>query len=236
MASIGSTVVLFGGFESDNGTIFYADTWVLSGGMWNQSSAFGPGERAGHCMATLGGSKVVLFGGWNGNIVRSDTWVYDGSSWTAGPTGPGMRYGCAMASYGSSVVMFGGQSDTSGDDLGDTWLFDGTSWTPVTGTGPSARSSMAMAARAGTVVMFGGTGSSGLPTDTWVFAGSWSNPVVSGPPGRIEGQMATLGNTVLLYGGGSMSDMWSYDGASWTSLGSSQAPGVRNAAAMATLP
>jgi hypothetical protein len=236
MAPLNGQLVLFGGFQSDNGTTWYADTDVFDGSMWNTTSAFGPGARGGHCMASLGGSKVVLFGGWNGNKVLYDTWIYDGSKWTQGPNGPGMRYECAMAPFGGSVLLFGGQSDTSGTLLPDSWLFDGTKWTPVTGPGPSARTSMSMAARAGTVVMFGGSDASGLAPDTWVFTGSWGNANVSGPPGRIEGQMATFGNTVLLYGGGSMSDMWSFDGASWTGLGAGQAPGIRNAAAMATLP
>jgi hypothetical protein len=41
---------------------------------------------------------------------------------------------------------------------------------------------------------------------------------------------------VVLYGGGGLSDMWSFDGTSWDTLGASEAPGVRDSDAMATLP
>jgi hypothetical protein len=187
-------------------------------------------------MASLGGTKVVLFGGWNGNVVLSTTWVFDGTQWTLGPTGPGMRYGCAMASFGDKVVLFGGQSDTQGTALGDTWIFDGTSWQPVTGTGPAARSSAAMAALGNGAVLFGGTGTGAPPSDTWTFDGAWHLSTATGPVGRIEASMATQGNVVLLYGGGGYGDMWSFDGSSWTLVANTNPPGARASFAMATLP
>ena len=59
MVTLGSKVVMFGGYDA--GTTF-SDTWTFDGTAWTeQSIATPPRARYLHAMATLGG-KVVMFG------------------------------------------------------------------------------------------------------------------------------------------------------------------------------
>jgi hypothetical protein len=145
MASLADKVVLFGGTTSTSASSAAGDTWTTTDGVtWTSvTTPTAPAGRYALAMATLGTSKVVLFGGSTGSITPTDTWTFDGSKWTLSPaTGPSGRIGTAMASQGSTVVLFaGGASDD------DTWVFDGSTWTETnTGTsGPSGRSSHAMA-------------------------------------------------------------------------------------------
>jgi len=66
-------------------------------------------------MASLGGGKVLLFGG-DVDGPNGETWLYDlgDNSWTdqAPAAGPTARAGHAMASIGEGqVLLFGGVED-----------------------------------------------------------------------------------------------------------------------------
>jgi len=156
MATLGSTVVLFGGNYAGAAQ---SDTWTWNGSGWTQANVTNPpSARWGSAMATLG-SSVVMFGGCGaatlgGDPVEctNDTWVWNGSTWSqvaiSGPK-PSPRVNHAMATLGSTVVLFGGSASTDAGigELGDTWTFDGTEWTQLVVSGPSARAGAAMAAR-----------------------------------------------------------------------------------------
>jgi hypothetical protein len=104
--------------------------------------------------------------------------------WTqVAPSGPGVRWGHAMAydSQRGRTVLFGG-NPSSGLPLGDTWEWNGSAWTQVSITGPSGRAGHAMAydSQRGRTVLFGG---SGYP-ETWEWDGSGSLPPLLRAPDR----------------------------------------------------
>ncbi len=96
MSTLGSTAVLFGGFDFVNGQAL-ADTWTWDGSTWTRHDVDGPSARVYAGMASMGRS-VVLFGGCNEPIecatVLGDTWTWDGATWTqqnvAGPSARGL--------------------------------------------------------------------------------------------------------------------------------------------------
>jgi hypothetical protein len=97
MASLGHTVVLFGG--GVNGSSDLGDTWIWNGAAWTQMSVVGPSPRAWAVMAPLGG-RLVLFGGVDDatGTVLGDTWTWDGTKWTQlDVPGPPPRFAAAMA-------------------------------------------------------------------------------------------------------------------------------------------
>jgi hypothetical protein len=74
---------------------------------------------------------MVLFSGFQGAGPENDTWVWNGTDWTlaipSAPEGqagvsPAWRNDAAMATLGSSVVLFGGEGGNTENpgDLGDT--------------------------------------------------------------------------------------------------------------------
>jgi hypothetical protein len=152
---------------------------------------------------------------------------------------PRPRNGHAMATLGSSAVLFGG---TATSNLGDTWEWDGARWKeryPV--TSPPARNSHAMASLGSKVVLFGGRGSSPWLADTWEWDGTaWTQrtPPTS-PPARCNHAMATLGGKVVLFGGntssGNRNDTWEWDGTTWNQRTPAAVPPARSAHAMVAL-
>jgi hypothetical protein len=146
MATVGSEVVLFGGYDA-NGAL--SDTWTFDGSRWTQVSVSSPPPaRYSAGMATLG-HEVVLFGGNVGGTLLNDTWTFDGTSWTQVPVSspPSGRDYAMKATLGNRVVLFGGTVNAGhSGDLNDTWTFDGTSWTQVSvSSPPPAREAAAMA-------------------------------------------------------------------------------------------
>jgi len=195
----------------------------------------------------LGGpGLLVLFGGaveGFHTLYFNDTWTFDGATWSQVPvaSSPPARSEASMATLGAGVVLFGGSdTDIFGTPMNDTWTFDGAAWTRVNvSTSPPARYAAGMATLGAQVVLFGGqeqwTGTYQELGDTWTFDGKTWKEVSSpnAPPARFNPGMATLGDRVVLYGGmyetaGTVQylyDTWSFDGSSWTQLGSSN-PGA----------
>ena len=106
MAALGSTIVMFGGFD---GTKLLNDTWTWDGTTWTERTiANPPSPRRGHAMATIG-DKVVLFGGSTGigtETYANDTWTWDGTTWTpevVSQSPPG-RSSHAMATFPGALV------------------------------------------------------------------------------------------------------------------------------------
>ena len=179
MASIGDDkVLLFGGMDDYYGP--NDETWVydLSDGTWTEKSPTAhPSARGFPAMASIGGGKVLLFGGFSDDGLNGDTWIYNPSdgTWTEkSPTAhPSARSMSAMASIGDDkVLLFGGMDDYYGPN-DETWVYDlsdGT-WTEKSLTvHPSARSEHAMASIGGNkVLLFGGMGETDPNHDTWVY-------------------------------------------------------------------
>ena len=189
MATLGNTVVLFGGlgWQSVQG-----DTWTWNGACWVEIDTQGPGARSGHAMATLH-DAIVLFGGKNGDPrvlggpLLGDTWTWNGTRWTQlDVKGPSARTGAAMATLDDVVVLFGGV-DESGSFLGDTWTWDGKTWTQMDVAGPMGDTNQAsmpnlMATFDGAVVLLSGFYQTGAPGRTWTWNGtSWTQLQVPGP-------------------------------------------------------
>jgi hypothetical protein len=207
MAPTGGSLVLFGGLGVGGGTgTPSAGMWLWDGTVWTETDPDGtlPGPRASASMASLG-SEALLFGGINegpGPALYGDLWAWGGGpSWTEVSTGvvapsPGKREDVAVASLGSTLVLFGGMGYATVDDtsvvLGDTWTWDGTSWSQVASDGPAPRASAAVATLGGDIVLFGGLDTSGhVLGDTWTWNGTvWTQQMVSGPSPRSSAAMA----------------------------------------------
>ena len=99
MTTLGSNVVLFGGFPNFPTPPDVGDTWTWDGNQWTRHAVPGPSPRLGARMATLGG-KAYLFGGESADLgtLYDDTWAWDGAAWTKLPApGPTPRADMAMA-------------------------------------------------------------------------------------------------------------------------------------------
>jgi len=135
MAFLGSDqVLLFGGWGYVDGKGYqaYDDTWVydFNWNIWTEMSpATRPSARYYHAMASIGGDRVLLFGGSSG---AGETWMYDLSenTWTqlSPATHPSGRHLHGMASLGGNQVLLFGGRDENAD--GETWLFRGPDTTP----------------------------------------------------------------------------------------------------------
>ncbi len=256
MASLGSEIVLFGGFDSAD----LNDTWTFDGASWTQVLASnGPPPRHAASLTTLG-SQVVLFGGCFGNPCAwymNDTWTFDGTGWTQVfiPDPSVGRFGASMAALGTRIVLFGGCATGNSCDqngcscmsfLNDTLSFDGTAWTPLAvANPPPPRDAANMVAFGSKVLLFGGAtrtaGQTTVLNDTWTFDGAtWTQVNVSSPPpARSIANMAALGGEVTLYGGfddSYLDDTWALSGSSWTQLRATNGPPVRSDSSLAFLP
>jgi Galactose oxidase, central domain len=134
---------------ADGGSVYFGDTWQFDGQSWSNvtpSSGPSPSARSNSWMVSYGG-KVLLYGGDAGGVPFDDTWQWDGSSWTEVPvSGTGGRTSHAMATFGSTVVLFGG-FDQNGNVSGDTWLYDGAAWSNPNAAGPPKRATHTMVTR-----------------------------------------------------------------------------------------
>ena len=130
---------------------------------------------------------TVLFGGTGSG--DSKTWEWNGTSWakrmdqsTLDPRAPETRGRATMVfdTTRGVTVMFGGESELTGDDLFDTWTWDGTTWLEVN-TAPEGLNSREKAMGAfdlgqEALVVFGGRDEMTdiLYGDTWLWAnGNW---------------------------------------------------------------
>lgn len=155
-------------------------------------------------------------------LLSAATAVAQSTTWTSFAD----RRGHAMArGPNGTVVMFGGQSMTSGEALRDTVQLTGSqpSWSAGQ-DGIEARSEHAMTAALVSgqprYVVFGGLNNGGTPTNTtWRYDGSaWGDPVSGPSPSpRSKHTMVThLGTQIIyLFGGdsgtGSLGDLWAFD-------------------------
>jgi hypothetical protein len=166
-------------------------------------------------MAALG-DKLVLFDG-----DRDGTWTWDGTDWTqlSPAHSPGLRSGFAMASFGNTVVLFGGAfaPDDGGKStyLTDTWTWNGSDWkVEAPTTTPPPRLGAALFGAGSVLALFGGENPSFvLLGDTWTWDGTnWTPlPTASAPSARTNSLVATLGGVGYLFSGSTNSATATWD-------------------------
>ena len=230
MATLGNDrVLMFGGDNVNNNVL--NDAWVFelspyslnnengkngkngaaaaasAVGTWTQTQG-GPSARAYHAMASLGGGRVLLYGGFGVNKdVLNDAWIFELSpslntddqkngaaaaagAWTQTTTGPGGRGSHAMAALvNGRVLMFGGTHEYNKNVLKDAWIFE---LSPSLNIDDGKNGATTTAAAAAAV-------------------GNWELATIGpiGPSARIGHTMATLGNgRVLMYGGGDLLNLF----------------------------
>jgi hypothetical protein len=159
-------VVLFGGF----GPGYLGDTWAWDGDRWTQLAVEGPSPRLLPAMAAAG-HGLVLHGGFDGARLLGDTWVLTGGRWQPANGLPLGRAGAMLAPdpVGGGLVLFGGQTTTTGMVGGDAWRWQGA-WQAEEMTGPAARMGAGMTAMGQRIVLFGGQAAGRCLADTWWLA------------------------------------------------------------------
>lgn len=254
-------VVLFGGNGTPPGAGFppvYNDTWTWDGATWAQKApSVSPSPRTNTAMAfdeTHG--VTVLFGGTSGLnepdeiLYFNDTWIWDGANWTEMNPAmvPPARSGAAMAydSVHGELVMFGGTAGP-GKEFNDTWAWDGTNWrnlAPINSPPAGDGQTMVFDAAHSQLMMFGGSGGSAA---TWFYDGSnWSSQQPAGSPSARTGQSMAFNaadGTVVMFGGelltgsgDTVTETWTWNGASWTQQTPTVVPGSGYYSAMAPTP
>jgi cysteine-rich repeat protein len=231
-------VVLFAGCANGGASCAeLADVWTWDGTSWIPASGTGPSLRFSHGAAyDTSSGEMVVFGGRSGtpSVALDETWAWNAATgWRekAIPATPSPRRVPSLA-YDAArgrVVMFGGEGASA--FLSDTWEWDGTRWIrrrPTTAPPARRAHSIVYDAGRGKVVLFGGEGSSGSLADTWEWDGSeWTQKTSTTPPPPARYSHAMTYDVararVVMFGGvgptgptSPLTDMWEWDGTSWT--------------------
>ena len=225
---------------SDAGAITSINEWTwmsgstltlapgVYGSLGDAGAANTPGARYGATSWTDSAGRLWLFGGTpaDGIPMMNDLWMFQGTEWTwmggsastdalgvyalpdagAGASFPGARYFTSFTTDKKGVLwLFGGKGwGTTATEgmLSDLWRFDGTKWTWVTG-------------------------------DTTVnVPPSYGDAGPLDPGGRNRGvSWVDLAGNFWVFGGRNnagaiLSDLWKFDGASWTWVGGSSTTGA----------
>lgn len=228
-------LLLFGGTE---GGEHKPDLWRWTGDAWMRLAEGGPGPRSDASLAyDASRQRVVLFGGRAGQFpnetIRTDTWEWDGGSWTQrATTGPSPRVHQSMA-YDRArqrVVLYGGFSVVSNQELRDVWEWNGTAWTQAGAAVPPDRIARGVAFdEAGSRLLLISAQESG----TGVFVDSWDGsviaPVTGAAPGCAPqaGALASLAASGVFFFGcaGPATDaQWRFASGTWTQPGGAPPP------------
>ena len=240
---VDSKVILFGGYD---GTDNLVGTWIFDQNKsdWTKTNAtaniLSPSGHTKHAVSSLGGSKVLLFGGIFDLDFCQSAWIFDKktSQWMKVDTSssPSLRKNFAMSLLVEShnVILFGGKIGYK-DNLNDTWIFNQSinSWIEIFPIfSPSARYGYAMASigNSSKSIIFGGSNDINSFKDTWIFDESkkdWKEiNTPSSPSSRYFHAMASIGDMkkVILFGGwtgDTAGDTWIFDfgTSNWTEIG-----------------
>jgi hypothetical protein len=147
MATLGSTVMLFGGLGGSDSNTELSDTWTWNGQAWTMPSITNsPGARDSGIAVAMSG-QIVLFGGQDINAnALNDTWIWSGTDWAEDNDlvmSPPGRFAAGGAVLQGQFVLYGGTTNVT-NDFNDTWIFDGTQWFAGPVMGPSTRAYVAM--------------------------------------------------------------------------------------------
>lgn len=239
-----NVAVWYGGYYGDD------QTWTWDGAQWTlqnpathpPASSIGPGYPMAFDLAR----QVCV-------LVREDeTWEWDGTTWTQVSTSvlPGAPYSSVMAydSNRQKMVLF-----ASGfyDPNTRTLEYNGVDWelkTPATVVSRHASASMFYDSVRQVIILFGGyLDMSNVCDDTYSWNGiDWTllTPAQSPPPGAefacafhenlgvgvvTNGVYLDAANEIYAF----HSDMWAWDGLTWTSMSPGDRPQQRVNASMA---
>jgi hypothetical protein len=245
-----SVVVLFGG--TDILGVTRSSTFLFSGSIWldASSAAVDPAPRSLFSFVTDPVNNTIwMFGGIDDTQTFDDFWKYQNGHWEQVVTG----------TEPTACIYPIGSYDTDRQKMvvvcnnSSIWEFDGSAWKSFTDLKelPPARrfSSMAYDATLKKTVLFGGWNASYFD-QTWTWDGTvWTRVKKNPPPSRALAAMwydPSLKKTVLYGGLGRLtstdrlsrfSDMWTFDGSSWTELKpSGGTPGQRYGAEVSVDP
>ena len=190
--------------------------------------------------------KAVLFGGYQDDAAnfRQDTWSWDGTTWTEVKNErPPRRSGMAMwyDPLLRKTVIYGGigrpDIDSSVERYDDMWSFSGSGWTEMQpATTPDRRlgSAVSVIPTTGKVLLFGGLRANVdddrvtqyYDGETWQWDGSansWTKLTPARSPAARQNAMLgwdPVAQEMVLFGGyaGGLyySDLWAWDGTTWT--------------------
>jgi hypothetical protein len=245
MATLGRTVVLFGGMGANNDDL--GDTWVWDGLRWEEKHpAHTPPPTNFYSdpgMATQG-KRVVL------QTRLGATWTWDGKDWTQVDTVPSPKWkyleGYCTATSGTNVfgivVALSGPSDGGPIPPPEVWSFD-KAWSDV-GPFPVSVTNCAMTGLPDGRLVFFTSGNN--DSRTWEHDKSgWLETHPTHRPRQRAGEaMTTFGGKPLLFGGTEYgvvlpeairNDTWVYDQHDWIQRPESGAPASRTVSAMAAI-
>jgi hypothetical protein len=245
--------VLFGG-NPGNGHLF-TDTWTWDGSRWTkQHPKLNPSLRTPGMAYDAARQHIVLFGtplqlGETASVPAGEAWTWDGQNWQkeASGTTPSARYQPRMT-YDTSrnvVILFGGRGRPN-EFFSDTWAWDGVSWTQLSATIPGLGDggtigAMAYSPTASRVVLYEFPGGNPSDRHLWLFDGSvWTQRPVTTTAMPEDGfgiVYADALHKLVLFGGEDAaippstrsvkSDMWLWDGVTWTRQQTALAPAPR---------
>ena len=246
-ADAAGDLVLFGGaatFAPNN------QTWRFDGATWTQlTPTSAPSARI---LASMVHDPVrgcfVLFGGWTSALsigtANNQTWEFDGTAWAqATPTTspPGLwKHGACFDLARNRLVVYGGARNGFPIAENATWEFTGATWVQVAtngNPGPLERPAMCFSLGLVRTVLFGGIDpQTGGSDATWLYDGAtWQTLPVAGPrpTPRTGARMVydSVRDVCVLTGGqdpvsgAACTDTWELQGAVWTQVPGSFAPG-----------
>lgn len=239
-------VVLFGG-EAEKviqGSTFLepvAQTWELDGTNWvARTLPLEPAPRAHPLLVYDAVRRRVLLraGDVRAGVLAPDTWAFDGAGWVK------LDDAAAPPFERSSSAVWDATSQrvTVFTPSAGVWTFDGQTWQRVPPTVPGFAygdaSDLTWDSARGLVVAVG-IGRASRVTETWEFDGtSWSQrSSATAPPPRYSRKLAydSARRRVLAFGGdqsGSLnaptSELWEWDGLTWTERVLTTSPPPRN--------
>jgi N-acetylneuraminic acid mutarotase len=196
------------------------------------------------------GNDALVFAGTASGGDESNRlyrWSLGEGTWTQVSAGrpPGGRYKAAAAMAGALMVVHGGRTNDSGEDvtLQDVWVFDPAddTWTEVNtngGPGPMTRQGLAWDSQREMLWMHGGIDQDDVRHD-WLWSldltsGVWAEHEVGGdtPGVRASHTFLEVEGKLLVWGGTSSDDStWFYDPdtEAWTQHTHETAPSPRDA-------
>jgi len=216
------------GGASEGGRVEDAWRYDLETDTWESRHA--PPESIFRATAVPHDGDALVFGGTASGGDESNRlyrWNLAEGTWDLMSTGrpPGGRYKAAAAMAGDVMVVYGGRTNDSGEDvtLQDLWVFDPAdgSWTELNthgGPGPMTRQGLAWDSQREMLWMQGGIDNDDLRHD-WLWSldlasGVWAQHEVAGetPGVRASHTFLEVGGQLLVWGGTSSDDStWVYD-------------------------
>ena len=243
-------VVMFGGLVCP-GVVCnpVSETWLWQGERWRrlEPATSPPPLHAAAMTYDPARKELLLFGGETCTPTEcsfsSATWTFDGATWRQRETTVSPPASAASAiAYDEErrrVIVTGGCAQRRCPGLVGTWSWDGAGWTLEDLLTPLVRHGASAATNpGGGIVLFGGQDvRSATIGETWIWDGEWRqvSPPTS-PPSRMYGGATSDGARAIFFAGSNvtcnglgctgsyLSDMWAWNGTTWSQLQQGTAP------------